>query len=516
MSEPTLIAALQDPGRFDHPVEHFELHETHISWVLLTGPYAYKIKKPVDLGFLDFSTLESRRHFCEEELRLNRRLAPNLYRDVVALTGTPDAPTLNGAGEAFEYAVRMVEFPQQALLDRVLAEGALDGSRADAIARLVADFHAQAEVAGKESPYGEPDLVFHPVRENFVQIDPLLDDPTERARLERLRDWSINRYRELRELLATRKAEGWIREGHGDLHLGNMLLLDDEISAFDCLEFSPALRWIDVQSDLAFLLMDLAEHGVQELANRLLDAYLARGGDYAGLRLQPFYQVYRALVRAKVAAIRLGQGGGDPSELHDYLALAERLRQPRRPCLLVTHGLSGCGKSHVAGQLVERLGAIRLRSDVERKRLLGRDAESVTAADDKSTVYGAELTERTYRRLADLARTVVEAGYPAIVDATFLERGRRDAFAALAETLRVPFAILDVQADDALLEARITARTRAGSDPSEADLAVLGLQRARREPIAADEHTLPVNGADPDLDDLIARLAGTCGAEHLR
>ncbi len=506
MGEPTLIAALQDPTRFDHPVERFEVHETHISWVLLTGPFAYKIKKPVNLGFLDFSTLAARRHFCDEELRLNRRLAPQLYRDVVALTGTPDDPIVDGTGEAFEYAVRMVEFPQESLLDHALKDGALDAARVDAIARLVADFHAGAEIAAADSPYGEPDLVFRPVRENFEQIDPLLDDPPERARLERLRDWSINRYDELRELLTERKSRGWIREGHGDLHLGNMLLLDDEIAAFDCLEFSPALRWIDVQSDLAFLLMDLAEHGAQSHAHRLLDAYLARGGDYAGLRLQPFYQVYRALVRAKVAAIRLGQGGGDPSVLHDYLALAERLRQPPRPCLLITHGLSGSGKSHVAGELVERLGAVRLRSDVERKRLLGREAESATAEGDKATVYGTEVSDRTYQKLAELACTVVEAGYPVIVDATFLERERRDAFAALATELGVPFAILDVQADDELLEARVAARARTGRDPSEADLAVLELQRAHYARPGADEHAIVIDGAEPDFDALLIAL----------
>jgi aminoglycoside phosphotransferase family enzyme len=172
MGEPTLIAALQDPTRFDHPVERFEVHETHISWVLLTGPFAYKIKKPVNLGFLDFSTLAARRHFCDEELRLNRRLAPQLYRDVVALTGTPDDPIVDGTGEAFEYAVRMVEFPQESLLDHALKDGALDAARVDAIARLVADFHAGAEIAAADSPYGEPDLVFRPVRENFEQIDP--------------------------------------------------------------------------------------------------------------------------------------------------------------------------------------------------------------------------------------------------------------------------------------------------------------------------------------------------------
>ncbi|MDX1594699.1 MAG: phosphotransferase, partial [Gammaproteobacteria bacterium] len=329
MSQPGLIQALQDASRFDHPVERFEVLETHVSWVLLTGPYAYKIKKPVDLGFLDFSTLAARRHFCEEELRLNRRLAPRLYRDLVALTGSPDDPRLGGPGEPFEFAVRMVQFPQEALLDRVLTRGALTGRHVDALARMIAAFHAVAAVAGDDRPHGEPDLVFHPVRENFVQIDPLLDEPVERARLERLRDWSIQRYHASRGLLVERKAGGFVRECHGDLHLGNLLLDGEGVTAFDCLEFSPALRWIDVQSDLAFLLMDLVEHQANPFAHRLLDGYLAESGDYGGLALQPFYQVYRALVRAKVAAIRGAQAGADGTELHAYLGLADRLRQPR-------------------------------------------------------------------------------------------------------------------------------------------------------------------------------------------
>ena len=510
MTDSTLLEALQDPRLFDHPVTAFTLLETHISWVLLTGPFAYKIKKPVDLGFLDFSTLAARKHFCDEELRLNRRLAPRLYRDVVPICGTPATPRLGGAGEPFEYAVRMVQFPQQALLDRVLAAGGLTSERIDAMAGAIAAFHADAAVAGPEQPYGAPDLVFQPVRENFVQIDPLLDAPAERARLERLRDWSINRFRELQPLLQQRKADGRIRECHGDLHLGNMLLDGATVTAFDCLEFSPPLRWIDVQSDLAFLLMDLREHRAEARAQRLLDGYLALTGDYDGLALQPFYQVYRALVRAKVAAIRLGQSGGDGGELHAYLALADRLRQPRSPCLLLTHGLSGSGKSHISQQLLERLGALRLRSDVERKRLLGRAADSTTAEAAKGAVYGQELTLRTYARLAELARTVVAAGMPAIVDATFLRRDQRAPFAALAAELRVPFAILDVSAPDALLDQRVAQRAAAGRDPSEADVDVVARQRATAEPLTAQEQacTLAVDGAAPDLDRLVERLEG--------
>ncbi len=509
MTQPRLIEALQDASRFDHPVDRFELHETHISWVLLTGPFAYKIKKPVDLGFLDFSTLEARKHYCEEELRLNRRLAPQLYRDVIAITGSLDNPQLGGTGPAFEYAVRMVEFPQAALLDRVQAAAGLTPTHADAMARMVAEFHTGAVVASPDQPHGEPDLVFQPVRENFVQIDPLLEAPAERARLERLRDWSINRYRELHDTLVRRKTTGHVRECHGDLHLGNMLLEGDRVFAFDCLEFSPALRWIDVQSDLAFLLMDLVEHDADALARRLLDGYLAQTGDYEGLVLQPFYQVHRALVRAKVAAIRLGQAGGDGRELHDYLALADRLRKPRQPFLLITHGLSGCGKSFISQALVERLGAIRLRSDVERKRLHGRTTDSTTPEADKAVVYGREASARTYDRLAELAHTVLASDTPVIVDATFLQQDQRRRFETLANELRVPFAILDIQAPDELLAERVAHRATDGLDPSEADADVVKRQRAACEALddAESGRSIPVDGAEPDLDRLTEQLA---------
>ena len=509
MTQSRLIEALQEASRFDHHVERFELHETHISWVLLTGPFAYKIKKPVDLGFLDFSTLAARKHYCEEELRLNRRLAPQLYRDVVAITGSPDDPHLGGNGPVFEYAVRMVEFPQAALLDRVQATGKLTLEHADAMAHLVAEFHTGADVAAPDQPHGEPDLVFHPVRENFVQIDPLLEVPAERARLERLRDWSINRYHDLHDTLVQRKATGHIRECHGDLHLGNMLLDGDRVAAFDCLEFSPALRWIDVQSDLAFLLMDLTEHGADTLARRLLDGYLALTGDYSGLALQPFYQVYRALVRAKVAAIRIDQSNGNHRELHDYLALADRLRQARQPFLLITHGLSGCGKSFISQALVERLGAVRLRSDVERKRLLGRTTDSVTLESDKAVVYGHETSVKTYDRLAELACTVIDSGTPAIVDATFLRHDQRARFMAMADELRVPFAILDIRAPEALLAERVAHRASAGHDPSEAGVDVIALQRNTVEPLkdAEASRSITIDGAGPDLDRTIKQLS---------
>lgn len=266
-----LIRALQDEALYDHPVTGFTVVETHISWVMLTGDFAYKIKKPVNLGFLDFSTLEKRRFYCEEELRLNRRLAPQLYLAVVAITGTVDKPRLNGEGKVIEYAVKMRQFDQARQFDRLLARGRLRAEHIDRVAALIAAFHRRAAAAATDSLYGSPELVWQPVAENHDQILPLLRDTDDEARLRRIQAWFEQQFTRHRPLFLRRKAEGRIRECHGDLHLANIALFDHEVVIFDCLEFNDRLRWIDVISDAAFLVMDLQSRGQAPLGWRFLN-----------------------------------------------------------------------------------------------------------------------------------------------------------------------------------------------------------------------------------------------------
>src|SRR3569833_1320034 len=307
---PALITALQEPAAYPHAVESVRLVETHISWVLLAGDYAYKIKKPVDFGFLDFSSLAQRRHYCEEDLRLNRRFAPQLYLAVVPIGGRIDAPVVDGGGEPLEYAVKMREFPQDAQLDRVLARGELRRTHIGALAEHLADVHRRAAVAAADSGYGTAENVWQPMSQNFAQIRPRLRSLEALELLERVQRWSEERYAALHELLTQRRRDGYIRECHGDAHLGNIVLLDDRPVLFDCIEFNPNLRWIDVISESAFLTMDLHDRGRDDLAHRALNDYLQASGDYAGLHLLRFYQVYRALVRAKVACLRCAQSAG--------------------------------------------------------------------------------------------------------------------------------------------------------------------------------------------------------------
>lgn len=521
---PVLISKLLQTSRYPHPVTTVELIETHISWVLLTGDFVYKIKKPVNLGFLDFSTLEKRHQACTEELRLNTRLAPELYLEVVPITGSDAAPEIGGEGEAIEYAVLMHEFPQELQMDRWLGVHAKDHAEAVLLfrrfgARLAA-FHAALSCAGPDTDFGKPAVVRGEVMENFRHLVPLAGGADIASRLDGLRDWSDSRFEVLRAVMGERKAAGFVREGHGDLHLRNLVLRGKEILAFDCIEFSAELRWIDVINDVAFLFMDLLHHDKQQLAFGFLNAWLARSGDYPALRLLRFYAVYRAMVRAKIAGIELIQerwpdARDEPAsqqhlaDLTSHLDLAQRLAHEARPLLVITHGVSGAGKSWLARRLAGELGAIHVRSDVERKRLFKLAPEARSAAANKPEMYGAAASEKTYRRLLDVAATCLDAGWPVIVDATFLRQVDRDAFARLATRKARPFAILDCRASLATLRERVANRTHEGRDASEADVQVLEMQLRDSQPLVPAEVAKLISvqtDADIDVRALASRL----------
>ena len=490
---PPLIQALLAPQRFGLAVARVELVQTHISWVLLAGEFAYKIKKPVKLAFLDFSTLSQRQRFCLDELRLNRRFAPDLYLDVVPIFNTPADPQFSGSGEPIEYAVKMRRFDEAARLDRVCDRGELRPQHLSDLAQTLCAFHAEAAVATEGSRFGSPELVMGPVRDNFAGLQQGLLPGDVQARLAALRRWSEAQFESLRALITARQRAGCVRESHGDLHLANMVLIDERVRLFDCLEFNEELRWIDVASEIAFTYTDLLAHKQAGLANWFVNEVWSRNGDYAAAPLLRFYAVYRAMVRAKVAAIRASQSGGDAQETLEYLALAERLAAPPPARLLITHGLSGCGKTFVSNQLLQADDAaclLRLRSDVERKRLFGLTAGATSGSTIDGGIYAGDAHARTYARLREQAAGLLQAGWSVIVDATFLRRTDRDTFRALAREMRVPFSILAPQATPEQLRARILARAAQGRDASEATLEVLAQQLRTLEPLSADECAL--------------------------
>jgi aminoglycoside phosphotransferase family enzyme/predicted kinase len=507
----SIAAQLVAHGRFPHPVDVLECIETHASWVILAGDYAYKIKKPLDLGFLDYSTPQRRRAMCEEEVRLNRRTAPEIYEGVVGVHGGADAHIGEVEG-ASEFAVRMRRFDQCGLFANLLAEARLTAGHMEGVARHVAAFHAGAAVAAPGEGFGTADAVSFPVQQNFDQMRERVTDAELLSRVERLEAWSATESRRLAARFDERLATGFVRECHGDLHLANIVWLDGRARLFDGIEFNPQLRWNDVVADIAFLVMDCEARGREDLANRFLDAWLEASGDYDGLALLAYYVVYRAMVRAKIAAIRMGQEQGETAqacrdELTMYLDYALARIEPRPGCVWIASGPSGAGKSTHGRVLVERGGAIRIRSDAERKRLAGLAPTERGTAAVGAGLYAPEVTRRTYQRLQQIVRVVTAAGRPALVDATFLKRAQRDEFRALAGELGVPFAILAFDAPAEVLRERVARRAAEGTDAADADVSVLEHQLATREPIGEDEAPLEIDTSrDVDWDGLLERL----------
>ncbi len=332
-----MVSALLRPAAFSETPTDIDHLQTHISHVILAGDFAYKIKKPLDLGFLDFSTLERRKFCCEEELRLNRRLAPEIYLDVVSITGSMGSPSIDGEGDVLEYAVKMRRFPQSGLLSEVPP----DRETIILLARLVAEFHQSIPQADSSTDYGMPERVIYPMLENFSQIREMGVESLELKRLDALEAWTRDQAQQLDALLGQRRQEGHIRECHGDMHLGNITRYQGKLEVFDGIEFNPNLSWIDSFNDVAFLLMDLEYRGLQQEAAVFINEYLAETGDYPGLPLLRFYQLYRAMVRAKVAAIRMGQAGQSDQEqqrisqeFSGYLEMAERYTRSTNPILV--------------------------------------------------------------------------------------------------------------------------------------------------------------------------------------
>jgi aminoglycoside phosphotransferase family enzyme/predicted kinase len=536
-----LPGALLEPSTYPHPADDLELRETLISWIALAGDYAYKLKKPLRFEFLDYSTPALRRVACAVELQLNRRWAPTLYLGLSRLVvrdgrprfvdvpeaeaqafadaphgGSADGADAGDAGRVVadddgEYAVRMRRFAAGAELDALVRAG--DATPAE-LRRFGADVAAWQACAPRDPPaaeLGAPAVVLGAARDNFATLHAP-GTPLARARIDALERWTVAEYARLAPFLGARRDAGRVRECHGDLHARNVVRDGGRLTAFDGIEFDAKLRWIDVASDAAFLVMDLYRLARPELACAFLDGWLEASGDHEagdGLR---WWLAYRALVRAKVDALRAAQVPGTAEALADWrecerlVALAEDFAHRPPGALYVTVGPSGSGKSWLAARLADTLPALRIRSDVERKRLAGlaRDARSGSPID--AGIYAAELTSRTYARLQRAALALAAAGFDVLVDATFLERAHRDALATAATAHGIRHAWLACDAPPATLRARVS--TRRG-DPSEATLEVLERQLARRAPLTAMEraHAIRVDtGGDVDVAAVAAAL----------
>ncbi|MET0657218.1 MAG: AAA family ATPase [Steroidobacteraceae bacterium] len=482
-----LITALQAPDCYAHPVNTIEVRETHISWVILTGQMAYKIKKPVRLGFLDFSTLESRRHYCEEELRLNRRFAPDLYLAVVPISGTPAAPRVNGKGKPIEFAVQLRQFDPREELAALGASDRVDAAALHRFGSCLARIHASsaAHTIGSQA--------WTSVQRNLQELQEV---PAE------LPQWLAAEHARLQPLLDRRGAAGRIRECHGDLHAGNVVRWHGELLAFDCIEFNPDLRHIDVADDVAFLMMDLIARERRDLAYAFANGWLETGGDYEAALVWRWFRVHRALVRTKVERLE-----GHADEAARYLGMAQTELTATAARLIVMCGMSGSGKTWLSTQLLQALGAVRVRSDVERKRLAGLQAHESSRSSAGGGIYTLEFNDRVYAHLLNCARTVLLGKEHAIVDAAFLRRHERASFIALARELGVSLTIVHCHAPAAELRSRLL--TRRG-DASEATVEVLERQRGYWEPFDEAERGCVVEVNTQDARAVTSLISTFC------
>jgi uncharacterized protein len=490
-----------------------DLKQTHISSVILSGDVVYKLKKPVDFGFLDYATPARRKHFCEEEVRINSRFAPDLYLGVVPVTGSVEAPQIEGEGDPIAYAVKMRRFPEAQQLDAVVVRRGLSDAECDAIADSAAELHAGASAVSPQSDFGTPERVLAPMQENFDLLRSMPCDDALSAKISRLQAWTLREHARLEPRLQKRKAGGFVRECHGDLHLHNMALFDGKLLFFDAIEFNPYLNHIDVISDLAFVLMDFEYRGLHRQSRRILNRYLERTGDYGAVPLLPIYKTYRAMVRAKVLALHAAQEipaserDAIAEDVRRYIALAGKYTEDMRGFLVMMHGFSGAGKSAAALEVVERFGAIRLRSDIERQRLFRNRAQ-------EGGLYTADATNATYGRLETLAAMLLEVGVSVVADATFLQSVRRARFESLARRLNVPLLIIDIVCDDDELLRRVSARAQRHQDVSEADEAVVMQQKRAAEPFTDAERTFVLSLSCFDLLP-IEKIASRLGTDAL-
>jgi aminoglycoside phosphotransferase family enzyme/predicted kinase len=447
-------------------VEYVLVEETHISKVFLTGSFVYKVKKPVELGFLDYGTLEKRRHFCEQEILLNQRLSHSVYLELVAVTSDQAGCTLNGAGEPLEYAVKMRQLPQEKTMEEILHQGYLSPTMAQDLALVLAEFYGKAERGENIDYLGSVEMIETNVEENFAQTEPFVSDVLHRERFSVIHQAAQAFLQRKQKLFQRRIDIGRIRDCHGDLRLDHVYFLE-EIQIIDCIEFNERFRYGDVAADLAFLAMDLDYHGTSELGRTLISSYALAAEDPEIFALLDFYKCYRAHVRCKVECLRYAEGGGNTHEQQQAREKAKRhfdlahdyAKVMRRPTLWVICGLIANGKSTIAGELANRLQIRMHSSDLVRKQLFGIQPEDPARASFGEGIYTEAATEKTYAQLLLAAREELARGNSTIVDATFAKLHHRDQARKLAAELGVNIIFAECTCPEQVLRNRLTQRS---------------------------------------------------------
>ncbi|MDO9005803.1 MAG: AAA family ATPase [Aquabacterium sp.] len=492
-----------------------ELHETHISWVLVDDEFAYKLRKNIKLPFVDFSTLAARREDCQKEVTLNRRWAPNFYLGVVEVHGNDVLPGWDGPGQVVDFAVLMRRLPEGSLLKDLVAASRIKRDDMASLAKTISDVHEAAPIADMSSPASCAKGVGAALSNLLDQLQRSPLDDADARRLDGIRAWVKAELARSSPWIEARALGGMVRDCHGDLHLGNIARTNEGWLLFDGLEFDDGLRRADVMSDLAFLTMDLKVHGCQELEFALLDGYLQHTGDHEGVRLLRLYEVHRALVRLLVVRMRgLNAGLSSGDAYLSFITASMERGVASQPCLVLMHGLSGSGKSKLSADIAVSLPAVRARSDVERKRLFGL----TELADSKAShldIYSAHANERTLKRLADCAEWALQGGWSFVADATFLLQADRDCFRALAQRTQCGFTIVHCEAELDTLCRRTRARGEAAKDASEATESVIWHQIASAEHLRPDELECALTVCT-ERQISSAGIAAICQAIHVR
>ena len=514
---PQVVRGLLDPGAHPRAVERVDLVETHISWVLLAGDRVYKIKKPVNLGFLDFTTLERRRFFCEEEVRLNRRLAPGTYLGVVELKGTGPAVRLGGPGPTLEVAVEMRRLPADRMLDRLVLAGAIAPSLLDELAGLLARFHAAAATGGEIDELGGLETIRRNWMENFEQTadlpEAVLPHPSRRS----LRDWVEAFVAREAARFAARVAAGRCRDCHGDLQAQHVCCTEP-IQVFDCIEFNHRFRFGDTAGEIAFLAMDLERLGRPDLALRFLNAYVEASGDWDAVPLLDFYRAYRAFVRGKVLGFQVAAHPEHAPQARALFELAVAYTRPRRvPRLVITSGVMGSGKSTAARAVAARLGAIVIRTDAVRKHLAGLPLQARAAEPYGGGLYAPAMGARVYAEALRLAGEALDAGWPVVVDGSFARAAERAEARRLATVRGLSYATLSCDAPDAVIAGRLRARERDAHEVSDGRLELLAAHRTAFEAPAAEAGTMRIDTTGDTaaaVDRVLAELSWAADRWH--
>lgn len=505
---PDLIAAMMQPSFYPHPPAEVTHKETHISHLFFAGDLVFKIKKAVRFAFLDYSTLARRRFFLNEELRLNRRLAPSVYIGVMPISYDDATWRLGGWGEPAEYVLVMRRLPEKRMLPFLLQTNQVTVEMMRELAAVLARFHNEAPRSQTTEAASYRARVEKQWRENLSELAPFIDSWIARDELDAVSDLGAEFFHRHGALLARRAEAGWVRDVHGDLHCEHVCFAPEGVQIFDCIEFDPQLRSCDLAAEMAFLLMDLEVLGGVALTEPLLGRYRELIDDPGQAMLLPFFKCYRALVRAKVHGLRGFEGSATAGR---YWRQAVRLVwQNRAPFLVVACGLTGSGKSTLARELGERLGVPVLNSDSVRKNLAGvRGARRVAFAED---IYSPAMTARTYSQLARAAEKYLVCGSSVIVDATFTQREQREKIIGLAAKLKLPLFFLHCSADPAVTKVRLLARSAAGTDISDGRWDIYQEQLVAQEFL---DEVPPANILELDTDAPVGKLAGQCG-EFLR